>query len=165
MYINDILFTIIIYLPAFAANGGAVFVKKGTPIDLYKNFIDGKRIFGDGKTFEGLLLALTFGTSLGIVISRFLDYGWIIIFFVESLFAMIGDMIGAFIKRRLGLPRGYRALGLDQLDFILGATLGLYLMNIHISVLGIIVISLISFSLHIITNYIAFKLKIKNIPW
>jgi len=35
---------------------------------------------------------------------------------------MLGDMLGAFIKRRLSIPRGGRAIGLDQLDFILGST-------------------------------------------
>ncbi|MEM4139193.1 MAG: CDP-archaeol synthase, partial [Sulfolobaceae archaeon] len=139
MYVvyNEIVTTILIYLPAFAANGGAVFVSKGTPIDFRKNFIDNKRILGDGKTFEGLLLSLTFGTSVGVIIARFLGTDFIIISAVESLFAMLGDMLGAFIKRRLGLPRGYRVLVLDQLDFVFGASIGLLIMGVNLSILGI----------------------------
>jgi len=162
---NEIITTILIYLPAFAANGGAVFVSNGTPIDFKKNFIDNRRILGDGKTFEGLLLSLTFGTSVGAIIARFLGLEFIIISFIESFFAMLGDMFGAFIKRRFGLPRGHRVLILDQLDFIFGATLGLIIMKVELDLIGVLIVCLLSFSLHIATNYGAYKLRIKSVPW
>ncbi|BFH73528.1 CDP-2,3-bis-(O-geranylgeranyl)-sn-glycerol synthase [Sulfurisphaera javensis] len=156
---------ILYYLPALVANGSAPFVKNGTPIDFKRNFIDGRRILGDGKSFEGLLVALTFGTTVGVILSKFLGIEWIIVSFVESFFAMIGDMIGAFIKRRLGLERGARALGLDQLDFVLGATLGLFLAKIQVNIYEFLSIVIIAFVLHILTNNIAYRLKIKSVPW
>jgi len=163
--INYVVLSILYYLPALVANGSAPFVKRGSPIDFRKNFIDGRRIFGDGKSFEGLIVALTFGTTVGIVLSKFLGEDWIIISFVESLFAMIGDMVGAFIKRRLGLERGARALGLDQLDFILGATLALLLLNVSLNLYEFLTIIVIAFVLHIFTNNVAYRLKIKSVPW
>ena len=163
--VSYVILSILYYLPALVANGSAPFVKKGSPIDFRKNFIDGRRILGDGKSFEGLIIALTFGTTVGVILAKFLGEGWIIISFVESLFAMIGDMIGAFIKRRLGLERGERALGLDQLDFILGATLALFLLKIALNIYEFLSIVVIAFILHIFTNNIAYRLKIKSVPW
>ena len=162
---NYIVLSILYYLPALVANGSAPFVKNGSPIDFRKNFVDGRRILGDGKSFEGLIVALTFGTTAGAILAKFLGKGWIEISFVESLFAMIGDMIGAFIKRRLGLERGARALGLDQLDFVLGATLALFILKVTLNIYEFLSIAVIAFILHIFTNNIAYRLKIKSVPW
>lgn len=163
--LEELLLTIIIYLPAFVANGSAPFVKKGHPIDFYKTFIDNRRILGDGKTFEGLLVSLTFGTTIGVVIARFFGFYWILIAFVESLMAMVGDMIGAFIKRRLNIPRGGRFLGLDQLDFVMGSTLGLEILGVRITIVQFIFILIFAFAMHVFTNYVAYRLKIKSVPW
>jgi Putative integral membrane protein DUF46. len=50
--INDLLGfladVILIYFPAMAANGSPVFIRRGTPIDLGKIFLDGRRVLGDG---------------------------------------------------------------------------------------------------------------------
>ncbi|AWR95956.1 CDP-2,3-bis-(O-geranylgeranyl)-sn-glycerol synthase [Acidianus brierleyi] len=153
------------YIPAFIANGSGPFVRKGTPIDRGKNFIDGRRIFGDGKTFEGLLVALTFGTTVGLILAKFYGNWWIFVSFFESLFAMFGDMSGAFIKRRLNIPRGGRAILLDQLDFVIGATIALIILGIQINIYQFIFVAIIAFLLHIMTNDIAYRLKIKSVPW
>lgn len=153
------------YIPAFIANGSGPFIRKGTPIDLGKNFIDGRRIFGDGKTYEGLLVALTFGTTVGIILAKFYGSWWIFVAFFESLFAMFGDMGGAFIKRRLNIPRGGRAIVLDQLDFVIGSTIALIILGIPISIYQFIFVAIIAFLLHTMTNDIAYRLKIKSVPW
>lgn len=162
---NVYLYTLILYIPALIANGSAPFVKNGTPIDFRKNFVDGKRLLGDGKSFEGLLLSITFGTTIGIIYSRYLGFQWIGIAAGESLFAILGDMAGAFIKRRIGLERGQRALGLDQWDFILGSTVWLLLIKVYITFTGFIFILAFTFGLHLLTNFIAYKLGIKSVPW
>ncbi len=53
--------------PAFFANGGMTFTGGGKPIDKGKNFIDGKRIFGDGKTWSGLIGGILSGIFIGFV--------------------------------------------------------------------------------------------------
>jgi CDP-2,3-bis-(O-geranylgeranyl)-sn-glycerol synthase len=163
--LEELLIALVIYFPAFTANGSAPFVRRGHPIDFNKNFFDGRRIFGDGKTFEGLLVSLTFGTIIGVIIARFWGVSWIFISFVESLAAMLGDMTGAFIKRRLNIPRGGRALGLDQLDFVLGSSLALVLLHVNIELCQFLFIILIAFIMHILTNNVAYRLKIKSVPW
>src|SRR2546423_15390652 len=43
------------FLPAFVANPFAVLSGGGAPIDGGRNLSDGQRIFGDGKTWRGLV--------------------------------------------------------------------------------------------------------------
>lgn len=163
--VHELLITFLVYFPAFVANGSAVFVKKGTPIDFRRTLRDGKRILGDGKTFEGLLVALTFGTTVGIMISRFLGPQEMLYGFIGSLFGMLGDMCGAFIKRRLGMERGARAPLLDQWDFVICATVGLIIAGFKVSILGFLFILALAFVMHVMTNRIAYKLKLKSVPW
>lgn len=156
---------VVYYLPAFIANGSGPLVRRGSPIDGGRNAWDGRRVLGDGKTYEGLILALTYGTTVGVILSVFLGEKWIFISFMESLGAMLGDMVGAFIKRRLNIPRGGRALGLDQLDFILGATSLGYILGLRVSILQFSFICVLTFVTHLGTNFLAYRLKIKSVPW
>ncbi|MGC9106177.1 MAG: CDP-2,3-bis-(O-geranylgeranyl)-sn-glycerol synthase [Thermoprotei archaeon] len=161
----SLLYTFLVYFPAFAANGSAVLVRKGTPIDFGRKAWDGRRILGDGKTFEGLLLSLTFGVTVGVILARFLGSELVVYAFFGSFFGMLGDMCGAFIKRRLGLERGARAPVLDQLDFVVCATLGLYLVGFRVDIYGFLFVALIAFVMHVLTNRVAYRLKLKSVPW
>jgi CDP-2,3-bis-(O-geranylgeranyl)-sn-glycerol synthase len=163
--ILSLLGGLLIYLPALAANGGPTFVRKGTPIDGGRKLGDGNRVLGDGKTYEGLLLGLTFGTLLALGEARFLTSWWVLAGFLESLGALCGDMVGAFAKRRMGLERGARVPLLDQLDFILGSTAALIAFGVRITILQFVFVSLLVIALHVLTNIAAFKLGIKNVPW
>ncbi len=165
MYLVELLLGLVYYLPAFVANGSGPMVRKGNPIDFGKNFTDGRRILGDGKTFEGLLMGLTYGTTVGVVLSFFLGIHWIVISFMESLGAMLGDMLGAFIKRRMNIPRGGRALFLDQLDFIFGSTALGYLVGLSVTVYQFLLVVAIAFVAHVLTNIAAYRLRIKSVPW
>jgi CDP-2,3-bis-(O-geranylgeranyl)-sn-glycerol synthase len=145
-----------IIFPAYLANAVAVPVskrlKKVHPIDGGKMLL-GQRVFGDGKTVEGFLLASAVGIIGGIVQAivspLFLApslawhdfYGSFLVpssdieqyisasipAIVRALIfppgAMFGDLLGSFIKRRLRIERGAPAPVLDQLDFILGVVL------------------------------------------
>ena len=161
----DLFLTFLVYFPAFAANGSAVFVRKGTPVDFNRRAWDGRRVLGDGKTFEGLLVSITLGTTVGVILASFLGPELILYGFVGSLFGMLGDMCGAFIKRRLGLERGARAPILDQLDFVVCATLGLYLVGYHVNLPGFLFVALMAFVMHVLTNRVAYRLKLKSVPW
>lgn len=178
--------------PAYISNGLAViFGKNGHPIDFKKNFFDNYRILGDGKTYEGLVGGVISGFLLGFSLNYFVNqtiipliiiepevydmlvtYGFfqilmnislISIFFI-SLGALIGDMVGSFIKRRLKFSRGAPVLFLDQLDFVLGA---LFFGAFFISVNWLCFISVILLTpiIHFIANIIANLLKLKKEPW
>lgn len=163
---NLVIDTVLIYLPAMVSNATPTFIRKGTPLDKGKIFIDGRRILGDGKTIEGLIVGLYFGSIVSF--SYTIVFGHYILalqLLASSLGALIGDIIGSFIKRRIGIPRGGRALILDQLDFYLGANALLLATGFKISVWVFFVGAIIVLILHIITNRIAYMLGLKNVPW
>lgn len=126
-------------LPAYVANASAVLIGGGTPVDFGKNWRDGKRVLGDGKTWQGLLLGTFMGMTAGFglaVAARYIassDFAFlglndfegfplmILIIFSLCFGALFGDMVESFFKRRIGKNRGEDWVLFDQLDFILGA--------------------------------------------
>ena len=69
MVYEIILQSLWLILPAYIANGCAALFGGGTPIDFGKNYNDGKRILGDGKTWRGLILGTLFGMIGGFGLS------------------------------------------------------------------------------------------------
>ena len=127
-----------IIIPAYVANASAVLVGGGTPIDFGKNWRDGKRILGDGKTWRGLLSGTFIGMTarFGLVVAasyinssehhflhltNFEGFPFMIpIVFSICFGALLGDIIESFFKRRIGKERGDDWIPFDQIDFILG---------------------------------------------
>jgi len=146
------------FLPAYFANATPVVLGGGTPIDLGRNFLDGRRILGDGKTFRGFFLALAVGTLIGALQRR------PFIGFTMSLGAMLGDMAVSFLKRRLGLKRGDPLPVGDQLDFVAGA-IALTAPVVSIPLSYVIAIVVVTPPIHLGTNALAYVLKLKEEPW
>ncbi len=170
--------TLIIIWPPYVANAAPVLARRifrrAHPVDGGRLFIDGKRILGDGKTYEGLAVGVAIGTLGGyatILLIRLLagstfNYPTLTDALAMSTAALLGDMLGAFIKRRLGLKRGDPAPLLDQLDFLLASLLALHftdpsLLTTAIAVTAIVVTP----PIHLATNTGAYLLKLKNEPW
>jgi len=164
--LHELFYVFKIFLPALIANGSPVLIRKGYPIDFKRKFFDGRRILGDGKTFEGFALGLFFGTYTGFVEALvFYDEKFVLIGVISSLGALLGDIAGSFVKRRLGLKRGAKAPLLDQLDFVYGAALVLSIFGFEFNILSFIIFQIIVIILHVITNRIAYVLKLKPVPW
>jgi CDP-2,3-bis-(O-geranylgeranyl)-sn-glycerol synthase len=163
---------IIFLLPPFFANAVPVIFGGGLPIDLNKKFIDGKRIFGDGKTYKGFFSGVLFGILVGVILSFLLNDIFILLISIgSSIGTMFGDLFGSFIKRRVGLDRGKPSLILDQLTFIIFAIIFSYNYIVIsdyvviLSVPSILVILLITFFTHKFSNIIANKFGLKKVPW
>lgn len=176
--LEAVLTFILIYGPAMVANGSPVFVlrgRRGHPIDFGKTWVDGRRVLGDGKTFEGFLIGVAAALLTGIVVGIPVARGvlgleastalWTSFF--SGLGAMLGDVVKSFFKRRLGRERGSKLLVADQLDFYVGATLLVYLCNIcpNPSLPMFATGALFIFVLHIATNKFAKKMGWKKVPW
>lgn len=166
-WVATIINAIWFILPAYVANASAPYLGGGKPIDLGKNFIDNKRLLGDGKTFKGFILAVIAGTLVGLV-QNYIgpDFGINMILqgFLLSVGAMLGDVVASFIKRRSGVKRGGRFPILDQLDFLLGALIVVsinYVPDIRL----IIIVFIFTPFIHKTANYIAYKIGIKDVPW
>jgi hypothetical protein len=79
------------------------------PLDMGVSLPDGERLLGPSKTVRGLLFALP---VTGIV-AELIGLPWMLGLTV-ALWAMLGDLLSSFIKRRLHMSCGNQALGIDQ---------------------------------------------------
>ncbi len=174
-------------LPTYISNSSAVLVGSGKPVDFNMNFIDGKRIFGNGKTWLGLVGGIVIGMgagsaqSIAISVSTLYEketflpnfgFGWNfpLVLFCMCFGAMCGDLCKSFIKRRLLIEQGGKLPVLDQLDFVFGSWLFLllfvpnwFLGNFKLE--HIIFILLVTPLLHRVINIIGYKLGKKSVPW
>ena len=178
MDLIQLIFNSLLYiLPAYVANAAACVFGGGTPVDLGRYFLDGRRILGNGVTYRGFLFGILFGciTALfeGILLNldivgtsefHYNIFKWIHLGFLLSSGALFGDMVGSFIKRRLGIEQGKPAPLLDQLDFVIFAILFAYPFA-PISLDMVITILVITPVIHLSGNIVAYLLGIKSIWW
>ena len=157
--------------PAYCANGTPVLAGGGTKMDFGRNFIDGKRIFGNNKTFRGFFFGWAVGFLVGILegfVFGFENYP-VLFSVLIPLGALLGDLTGAFIKRRLEHSPGGLLPVVDQIDFVVGAVVfalplaltGLFALTWQVAV----TVLLITPPIHLLTNFGAYKLKLKKHPW
>ncbi len=182
MDFETILQIIYFLVPIAFANMSPVLVKKyfsslAKPLDFNKTFL-GERIFGDHKTWRGLLFGII-GGILGAYLQFFLSntsffkelslvnfqtinvlaYG-----FLTGLGVIIGDTFGSFLKRRFKIPPGASFIPFDQIVAPLGAIL--FLLPLYkISFEYFLIALLISFFCHILIKWIGYSLKIEKEKW
>jgi len=153
--------------PAYCANAAPVLAGGGSPMDFGKNFFDGKRVFGKNKTFRGFFFGLIIGVFVGLVESLVFSYPFpfsVLFSVLSPLGALFGDLTGAFLKRRLGIAPGGLLPLVDQVDFVVGAivfSLPLAMMYWELAVAVIVITP----PIHLLTNFLAYKLKLKKNPW
>ncbi|MGQ9478501.1 MAG: CDP-2,3-bis-(O-geranylgeranyl)-sn-glycerol synthase [Thermoproteota archaeon] len=150
---------VLYYVPAYVANASALIFKGKRRIDFEKTFIDGKPILGEGKTIEGFTLGLATGMLVGVLTGL-----PVLTSLLTAFGALLGDLAGAFIKRRFSINPGDPAPVLDQFDFMLGATIISKSWE-NLDPRSIIIAVALTPAMHIVSNYVAFLLKIKRVPW
>jgi CDP-2,3-bis-(O-geranylgeranyl)-sn-glycerol synthase len=152
--------------PAYCANATPVLAGGGTRMDFGKNFFDGKRVFGNNKTFRGFFFGWGIGFGVGLVeglVFGFQNYPVLFSLLIPAG-ALLGDLTGAFIKRRLGIKPGGLLPIVDQIDFVVGAivfSVPLAIVNWELAV----TVLLITPPIHLFTNFLAYKMKLKRNPW
>jgi CDP-2,3-bis-(O-geranylgeranyl)-sn-glycerol synthase len=152
--------------PAYCANGAPVLAGGGPALDFGKKFSDGKPIFGKNKTFRGFFFGWFIGIFVGVVEGFVFGFATYSVLFsvLTPLGALLGDLTGAFIKRRLSIAPGGLLPFVDQVDFVVGAlvfSLPLMMVGWELAV----AVLLITPPIHLFTNFLAYKLKLKNNPW
>jgi CDP-diglyceride synthetase len=80
------------------------------PIDGGLVFSDGHRILGSSATVRGLVIAVLVAGVLSPLLGHSFWTGVLI-----GVWAMLGDILSSFVKRRLGVSPGEMAFGLDQI--------------------------------------------------
>ena len=170
-------------LPAYVANLSGLAFGGGTPVDGGRECKDGRRLIGNGVTWKGLQNGTIIGTLVGVVLGIIGTFygdlsvltggiidlhvygsliGGLILGFLMAFGALLGDAVGSFLKRRMGLERGAPAPFMDQLDFVVGA-LVLSLLVVRISWSFFIIIALLYLFLHLGSNTFAYLIGIKDV--
>ncbi|MDP2766127.1 MAG: CDP-2,3-bis-(O-geranylgeranyl)-sn-glycerol synthase [Candidatus Methanoperedens sp.] len=162
-------------LPAYIANPTAVVFGGGAPIDFGKNWRDGRRILGSGKTFRGLFGGTACGVIIGLLQRQATASDIFIIPSITAIItlssgALLGDIVKSFFKRRLGFERGAKLPLVDQLDFVAGAWIFTYIFdpqwfNDNFTFWIIITVLILTPMLHRLTNILGYYIKVKKEPW
>ncbi|OQB39205.1 MAG: hypothetical protein BWY05_00090 [Euryarchaeota archaeon ADurb.Bin165] len=167
-----------VMLPAYLPNNIAALTGGGMPVDLGKNWSDGKRILGDGKTIRGFAGGVAAGVLIGAIQVHAEMSGYVPWFPSHTMWAVIllsfgslsGDMVKSFFKRRRGIDRGGEWLLVDQYDFVAGALLltlagdpGWVFNTFSLPLLAAILV--LTPLLHRTVNIIGYKVGLKKVPW
>ena len=175
---------VLLVLPAYFANAAPVYINNAekirrrvyAPIDGGMNFIDGKRVLGDGKTWEGLVGGICAGWLSGAVLGLLgmvpLGMGfdrWFAVSVFLSVGALFGDLAGSFLKRRLSVERGVPFPFFDQLGFVVFslafASAAAPELGYMVGASGFFVLLFLSYGAHKFFNWLAWKAGLKSVQW
>jgi len=162
---DQLLALAIFVLPAYVANAVPVIFGGGAPMDSGGKAWDGRRALGDGKTWRGFISGMAFGTLTGIAEANLIgDPEFVTVGFMLAYGAMVGDLLGSFVKRRMGMPPGASAFLLDQLPFLAVALLAASPLRV-LAWGQIVFLAVATYFLHAGTNFAANRIGLKKVPW
>lgn len=161
----------LIAIPIYLSNGLALVFGGGKPLDFSKSFFDGKPVLGKGKTFRGTIAGIFFGSLGAAIVSMmfpqlagFLPANYLYYGILLATGAILGDIAASFVKRRAGLEQGTSVFLLDQLDFLLGGIIVGMIVFVPTAE-QVLFLAIFTFSMHRFANVVAFKTRIKKVPW
>lgn len=163
------------FLPVGFANMAPVFFRHGLaglakPIHVHW--------FGAHKTWRGLFVATIMGgvifmvqyslASLWPVFQNISPYRYetfpIWFGFMFGGAAILGDLIKSYVKRRFHVVAGAPWFPFDQIDFLLGGLLAL-MVFITIPLSHWVIVLGAGIIIHVLTNQLGYRLKLKDHPW
>ena len=162
--LNYLLLAILILLPAMVANMTPVLLKKvpvlNTPIS--------KKIFGDNKTWRGLVGGTLSGTLFYYFLIKMVAVNQIpnlsfvfLLGFLLSFGALAGDLVKSFIKRKAGIPPSESFSPWDQIDYVLGA-LFMTCFFFHYTFSFVVLSLVVGGTLSALAHRLAYMLKMIN---
>ena len=181
-----ILSILYFFLPAYIANMTPPLAKKLHILEFLNKPIDNNKklnnlpILGSHKTWRGAILEIVNGLIVVYIqlwLYQFplferlslLNYQTSNIFLLGFLLAsgaVLGDLLSAFLKRRLRLKPGARFMPLDQTNYVIGAYLLLFpFPNLTIRLFSWIILFFLTFFLHIGINLIGYYLGLHHAKW
>jgi CDP-2,3-bis-(O-geranylgeranyl)-sn-glycerol synthase len=169
----EILDLLIFLIPIYIANSSPVILGGGAPLDLSLRMGDGKRLLGEGKTIRGFVGGTLAGTAAGGIAAMMYHLPFFpdarmqfVAAFVLAFGTLLGDAIGSFIKRRVGIGWG-RPFILDTIMFLIVA-LAIVLPIADASLYdlaNLAFFAILTLVVHPLTNLLANRAGLKNVPW
>jgi CDP-2,3-bis-(O-geranylgeranyl)-sn-glycerol synthase len=168
----------IFVLPAYLANAAPVLLGGLYPIDGGMLAPDGRPWLGRSKTWLGILGGMAAGMLSALLLAHLLRSSDLDLFgsqgawyaawgFALSAGALIGDLAGSLLKRRLGYGAGKPTFLFDQLTFIvfaLGAGFPLGL-SFPYQPYAIALVLVATYAAHRGANLFAHAWGLKRVPW
>lgn len=161
---QDWINALYIIVPIYCTNGAPVLFGGGPSVDFGKTFTDGERIFGGHKTIRGFVSGLVVGGIVGVFENLYTSSNLFPAALLASLGALLGDLCGAFIKRRLKISPGGSLPGIDQLDFVIGAVFAVSIV-FQLSLGTVLILLLVTPPIHFLANVGAYALGLKSNYW
>jgi len=158
-----LIFKLVVLLTV--ANGTPVIATKllgrflSQPLDRGASFVDGHPILGGSKTLRGIVLSLVATTAFAPIVGFEWIYGLII-----ASAAMIGDLSSSFLKRRLRLPPGSRATGIDQIPECLFPIVAIR-PALGLTAIDVLSVVIIFFVGAVLLSRLLFNWNIRNRPY
>jgi len=172
------------FLPAYFTNMTPPLIRKAGIFNFLDKEVDfdrkfrGQPIFGKNKCWRGVI----FGIIVGMLVAGFqlwlyqfsfvreislFDYQKVNILFFGFLIsagAVFGDLLFAFIKRRLRLEPGARFVPFDQTNYVIGSAIFLTPF-FEIDIMVWTTLFILTFLLHLIINRLGYCLKLHQARW
>lgn len=165
----------------------SIYCRHRAPIDGGRVLGDGKRIFGNNKTWIGFFSMIVFCTVFQMIYGVFCDffnlnlYGDVYLVYDNTVWfnLLFGSMTGfvymlfelpnSFIKRRLSIRDGKTEKGwkggffflYDQIDSLIGVMFLLYLCS-DLTVIQYILYVLLGGATHLVINFLLYIVKVRR---
>lgn len=171
--LEQVLELLLFLVPVYFSNAIPVILGGGKPLDFGRKFKDGKRILGPGKTISGFAAGILGGTLAGGIVAisyklPFFDSSMLQFFgaVLLSMGTMVGDTAGSFLKRRFGIGRGKRFFP-DSLVFLIFALVFVFpaANQTLYEIWNLVFFFTLTVLLHPLTNAVANRIGLKNVPW
>ncbi len=147
------------------ANGAPILIRQllndsfKLAIDFGQKLPDKNRLFGSSKTWRGILAALLATSIAAWLLGYSLETGLLVAFY-----AILGDLISSFIKRRLSMEPSSMAPLLDQVpESLIPALLMKNTFNLDIS--SVILLVLIFVIIELVLSHILYKWGLRKRPY
>ena len=129
------------------------------PLDANYRTADGIPLLGESKTLRGIVLAV----SASAITAEIFGLGWQLGASFGAI-SMAGDLFSSFTKRRLGMPPGSQAPGLDQVPEAL-LPLSVCATSLGLQWHEVAIVTGLFWLLELLLSRILYVLHIRKHPW
>ena len=147
------------------ANGAPILIRAvfndvfNTAIDFGHKLPDNRPIFGNSKTWRGIIAAFVATPSAAWLLGYSLETGLLV-----AVYAVLGDLTSSFIKRRMGKPASSMAPLLDQIPEALFPAL-MMMQTFKLDTLAVIQLVLIFIIIELLLSHILYKWGVRKQPY
>lgn len=147
------------------ANGAPILIRAvfndvfNTAIDFGHMLPDNRPIFGNSKTWRGIVAAFVATSITAWLLGYTPQIGLLV-----AIYAVLGDLTSSFIKRRMGKPASSMAPLLDQIPEALFPAL-MMMQTFKLDTLAIIQLVLIFIIIELLLSHILYKWGVRKHPY